>query len=621
MVSVWSDFTQQPILAIKSGSCTSVIADSTCRLQQCCNFELALKDAAWMRQLVPSSVAVYLCAGHVYSLQGRQKAAVEIYDQGLAVQKDHFINELPLDITMNIAPWILSQGEMAPSEIREYLDVSRVWREKLLSCVRELHVFSTAKDDLGSNDDLLTRFPSLQTLIAKDPGYNYEMIGRTIDALTTLGSTLTHLEVQSYAYRGCLGQILSSCPNLVHLTIRNVDIRMDTAPECHTNLKRLLFSHFDDELDIHDMTKRLPGLEVFAANPVYDFKDVKILQDNCPNLKVVICNDDDDSYFYLPTATTTTSDHGDGDRVGVHTFYVDCDEANDFFVDLEDLVDFMRRNSHTLQHVYFYIPVPRGRMRHDDNDNDTYDTSILAHAIQGAGDPLFTKMTTYTQYLIDPKDMLMARWVARGSPHLTKMEISMDDTEVDTSVLFDDLVGRCELESLTFGLNGNPTTMDMGGIERFIHYHGSIDSLLHTLSLPKHIRLSNDALDALTTLPRLATLSISWPLMKEADNTKSEHVRCFGFIGKLDQLQHLHIWSDDLILDDVFLQLSKLNITSLELDIPRFLESSKPMALLSLLQCPNLRVLFLRPFYRLNDPLLEDIRSMLGSKIRIIPGV
>ncbi|CDH54746.1 predicted protein [Lichtheimia corymbifera JMRC:FSU:9682] len=688
MVNVWNDVTEQPILVIKSGTCADVVADSTHRIQQCIqdqlthldnraralassgNFEAALVDVARIRQLGPFTAVGYLCAGHVYSLQGRQKAAIDIYEQGLdavplldpsyqqlvearsmAQERDStridFIKEFPIDIIANIAPWILSQGEMKPREIQEYLNVSRVWREKLLFSVRDLHVESTANDDLGSDDDLLEHlaprctaltlqnhaiefprlmlkapFPSLQTLIAKGPTRgDDETVGRTIDALANLGSTLTHLEVQSFAYGGCLGQILSSCPNLAHLNMRSVDIRMDSAPECHTNLKTLLFSHFDYELDIHEITKRLPGLHVFAADPFYHFKDVKLLQDNCPNLKVIGCNDYDGSYIYIPT-TTTSSHDGDDNDVGVHTFFIDHDGANDFFVHLEDLMDFMRRNSHTLQHVYFYIPLPSGRLGGDDNDDDAYDTTVLDHAIQATGVPLFTKMTTYTQYVIEPRDILMARWVARESPHLTKMEISMYDAgELDTSALFDDLIGRCELESIILEVNGNPTTMDMGGIERFIRYHGTFDSLLHTLILPNHIRLCKDALEALTTLPRLENLSISWPLMKENEGDNNTKSGGSQFIGKLDRLHRLQLSSDDFIPDDVFVQLSKLNITSLELYMPTFFKSSNSTALLSLLQCPNLQELHIRPFYRGNDPHIEGIRTMLASKIGIITGM
>ena len=137
-------------------------------LASCAQFESALRIATTM-QMVPSSVAGYLCAGHVYSMQGRQKAAIDIYDQGLASvplsspsrqqlvearyaaqEQDStvidFIKELHGDIVENIAPRILSD-KIAPSEIHEYLGVSHVWHEKLLLCVQDLHVQNTEDDD------------------------------------------------------------------------------------------------------------------------------------------------------------------------------------------------------------------------------------------------------------------------------------------------------------------------------------------------------------------------------------------------------------------------------------------------------------------------------------------
>ncbi|CDH54726.1 predicted protein [Lichtheimia corymbifera JMRC:FSU:9682] len=666
MVSLWSDVTQQPILAIESGTCPNVIADSTRRIQQCVqellthldnrtralatsgNSEAALEDVARIQQLVPFSAVGYLCAGHVYSLQGRQKAAIDVYDQGLdavplldpsyqqlvearsmAQERDSiridFIKDFHIDIIENIAPWILSQGEMKTREIRQYLGVSPVWRERLLMCIRDLHLESLSDYDFADDHELLEQVASrctALTLQRNTPGFPRLMsrthprdddyddydeddedyispIDKEIAALVSVGSTLTQLKIMTCGDGIWFGEILSSCPNLVHLETYDVHTDMEDAPECHPNLKRLLFWLSEDESDIHDITKRLPELEVFSANPIYDSNDLKILQDNCPNLKVIGCNDYDASCFHVPTTSTSITTRGHQHYIGVHTVYIDRHESNHFQVDIRDIVNFMKRNSHTLQHVYFYVPV----------GGSADDVAIFNHAGDGA---LFNSVTSLINCMNDHDDMLLPRWIARESPHLKEIKISKSESShlhgIDTGALFDDLIGHCELESVTFQLHGDPT-MDTGGVERFIQYHGTFDSLLHTLILPKHTHLSKDALEALTKLPRLENLSISWPLTKEEDqeDENSSHL-----IGKLDRLQHLEIFSDDVVPDDVFLQLSKLNITSLNLYIPIL---KLPTILLSLLQCPNLQELFVSHSLGKDETFIDEIRNMLKSKI------
>ncbi|KAJ8651659.1 hypothetical protein O0I10_012776 [Lichtheimia ornata] len=691
MADSWDDFTANPILTIKSGTCPKAVADSTDRLCQCAqdqlehlearartlatcgHFEEALKDAYTMTRVVRSSPLGYLCVGHVYALQGRQKAAIGIYEQGLdavpstdpsrqrlvearsmAQERDStridFIKELPIDIIENIAPWILCpQEQIPPSEIREYLDVSRVWRERLLMSIRELHIESTPDDDLADDDDLLeqiapictaltlqdttdgfprlmpkTLFPSLKALNdAEEPLSNETTPEICTNALASVGSTLRYLTINAWEYGICLGDILSSCPNLVYLEARKMDADLANGPECHPNLKILLSWDWNIEaVDIDDITKRLPGLEVFAANPIEYTKDLKTIQDNCPYVKVLGINDHETSYFYLPSTITRTTSKHDDDRVGgVHTLYIDRFDTTTFYSNIREVMDFMRRNNHTLQHVYFYYPL---------GGRGGKNASILNHAIQaadgGGGAPYFKSMTTFTNCICDYDDILLTRWIVRESPHLKELELmryaAYSAGPADTSALFDDLIGRCELESVVFDLKADPA-MDMGGVERFIQYHGTFDSPLHTLTLPKHTRLSKDALEVLTRLPQLEKLNISWPLMKEEDQ---EDENCSHLIGKLKRLQHLEIWSDEVIPDDVFLQLSKLNVTSLKLHMPIF-KSSKQLALLSLLQCPKLEELDVSDSSHEDDvsvssyeddPQIDEIRNMLGSKIETV---
>ncbi|KAI7878396.1 hypothetical protein K492DRAFT_209002 [Lichtheimia hyalospora FSU 10163] len=628
MANVWSDGSQQPIVTIVSGTSTNVITDSTRRLQQClqeqliyldnraralatcAHFEAALKDATTMQQLDPSSAAGYLCAGHVYSLQGREKAAIEIYDQGLAAvpssdpsyqplvdarsiaqEKDRkvidFIKEFPVDIIEHIASKILSTGEkMAPSELGGYLGVSRVWREKLLLGVQRLDIECTTKDDLAYGALLehvapyctcltlgheaigFTRllpkahFHSLRSLVLLvDCDYTAELSRETLASLPSL----THLTIKAYETNLTLGDILNSCPQLVYLHTECVDHDVSTAPEFHSRLKSLLLWEYLSELDIPAIIKRLPALEVFVANPFYYSENLKVVQDHCPNLKLIGCND----YDRYHHETTISSDNDDDGTAGVHTFVIDYDEEFGKPFHAKHVMNFMIRNRHTLQNIHFWPPGCG-----DVEENDPSDTPILSHAIQATAndnhDDQFNQMTRYTQYISHQDDILMARWAARKSPHLKEVELVENDyngvnIEIDIGAFFDDLIGLCDLETLKISLNLD-VSMDMGSIERFIQYHSTFDSQLHTLVLPKNTRLSMEALDALATLPRLKHLSIHFPLVQDdEDDPDGEHFPQFihQLAVECPRLEYLKIVFHAAIADKIFLRLSELQYQQL----------------------------------------------------------
>ncbi|KAI7878399.1 hypothetical protein K492DRAFT_209006 [Lichtheimia hyalospora FSU 10163] len=685
MANVWRDVSQQPIVTIASGASIKVIADSTRCLQQCvqeqlrhldnrarvlatcAHFEAALRDAITMQELAPTLAAGYLCAGHVCSFQGREKAAIEIYDKGLAVvplsdpshqqlldtrsmaqEKDSkcidFISEFPLDIIEHIAPKILSAEEMAPSELEEYLGVSRVWREKLLLGVQELHIESASDNDLGHSDDLLeqvapyctaltlyrkaigftrlmskVQFKSLHTLVLYTP-YGDEEFNDTEIPKKTLASLpfLTHLTIRTHYYNINLSDILNTCPNLVYLQADNRTDDMSTAPERHPRLKALLLWEDDAEIDFPEITKRLPALQVFSANPLYYSEHLKVVQDNCPYLKVLGFNDHREWYGYVPTI----SSGDDHNTAGVHTLYIDYYDMNWLLIRIKDIMNFMIRNRHTMRDIYFNCPLPCPATE----ENDPSGTPILSHAIHATDDDnyddRFNQMANYTQEIGDQNHLLMARWVARKSPHLKQMELEWmpetPDVDIDTSALFDDLIGLCELESVTINL-ATDSSMDMGGIERFIQYHSTFDSHLHTFTLPNDIRLHHDTLNLLATLPRLKHLSIGFPLVKdEEDDPDGEHFS--QFIHQLavgcPQLEHLEISFYGPIHDNIFLRLSELQVTSLELGM-RYYEDKLPIGLLSLLQCPHLQVLDINVFWSKDKPFSDTIRNMLKSTIDV----
>ncbi|KAJ8652862.1 hypothetical protein O0I10_011462 [Lichtheimia ornata] len=615
MANGWRDVTEQPILVITSGTCANVVANSTRCIQHCVqeqlthldkraralatsgNFEAALNDVAMIRQLGPSSSVGYLCGGHVYSLQGRQKAAIDIYDKGLdavplsdpsyqrlvearsmAQERDSkridFIKEFPIDIIENIASWILSKEIIAPSEIQEYLDVSRVWRQRLLMCIRDLHIEGTTDCDdllgliapyctaltLRSEASWLrqfmsnTPFPSLRVLSILRPlfltRYSYEdededdvNSGLILDTIISFqATTLTHLTI--FVEEGCdipFANIIRSCPHLVDLKMSWVDTNMSTAPTCCPNMKSLSFMiNHGDEFDVDDITKRFPELERFMVTPFYYAGDLRIIQSNCPKLRVIgnssqDCDDDDDD------CTPPSSDDSTTIAVGVRSFLIKDDGH---WLD-ED---------HGVQ-CFDYV-----------QSNDKLYSTNTPPAASTHGQHGCTELTPFKKLDLYPTYTMNA----------------------NVGALFDDLIGLCELESAIVKLTiMDPLEDDMGGIERFIQYHNTIDSHLHTLILPQDVRLSNDALDALTTLPQLTTLGLSLPLVQVL------------FIA-------------DPIPDIVFVRLSNLKVKSLRLVMSFLLMNKAPTSLLTLMECPQLEDLQIYPACNPKD---TYIRRALESKI------
>ncbi|KAJ8652866.1 hypothetical protein O0I10_011466 [Lichtheimia ornata] len=651
MADLWSDVTEQPILAIHSGTCADVITESTRCLQQCVQQQLTYLDNR-ARALATSG---NFQRRSIFMMRGL--AAVALSDpsrqrlveaQSMAQECDNtridFIKELPLDITMNIAPRILSEEKMAPSEIREYLDVSRVWREKLLICIRQLHVLSTTDDNHLNDNDLLgliapyctaltlkskvvslrqfisdARFPSLRALNIVDSYYHSyeddeEDFGSrdVFDTIVSFRSTatLTHLTISVDDLCDIrFGDILSSCPYLVHLETTTINTNMSSAPTCCPNMKSLSFMlNEDQDFDMDEITKRFPGLERLVASPFYYASDLSIIQNNCPKLKVVGSQNRIGDF-------PVTSNTDNTPTAGVHTFYVHDYEAHWLDPDhgeMGHVMEFMKRNSHTLQDVSFYTSLPFS------GPSDQIGVVDVSNA------PLFNRMTSYTQQIYVLQHLRMAKMVAQRSPHLKKFElISASNDDTNAGVFFDDLIGKCKLESVIIRLESFDPLMDMEGIERFIQYHSTIDSQLHTLILPDYVFVSKDALDTLIALPRLKTLGFNWPLVLDEDDSSDDALddkdgeHAARFIQRLGlgcpQLEHLEISSGYPMPDIIFVQLSKLNIKSLKLATP--LGNNTLASLLTLLECPQLQELHIYPPCNTKDPISNHVRRMLKSKI------
>lgn len=118
-------------------------------------FDHALHDAATIRALAPASSVGYLLAGDVYQMQGRQRAAVSMYEDGLASVPENedgythlsnrrtdalhadakhvdFISQLFLDNVVNVIFPIILDSELSTETPCPYLYVCRAWRRRIL---------------------------------------------------------------------------------------------------------------------------------------------------------------------------------------------------------------------------------------------------------------------------------------------------------------------------------------------------------------------------------------------------------------------------------------------------------------------------------------------------------
>lgn len=320
---------------------------------------------------------------------------------------------------------------------------------------------------------------------------------------------------------------------MVYLETNNLH-GMDTVPECYPTLKALLFCQDDVEPSIHDVTKRFPGLEVFMVSPFMFTTDLNIVQDNCPNLKILGCNISSTQYDrdFLHLGATGSSAEHTAALDGVHTLYLNHIVTIGLLGSTKDILDFMTRNSHSLQRIHISAPLPDDPEAEARQVIDTYQQMTNADNVV----PQFQRLTRYLQDIYGPEENLMTEWVVKRSPYLKELELV--DTRsayfshyVLDGGFFDILIGLHDLEMINCFLRVD-SAIEVGGLERFIQYHKTIDSQLHTLVIPKHARLSNDALDALTTLERLEVLGFSLPLVWDQDTVDND-VQFSRFIEKL----------------------------------------------------------------------------------------
>lgn len=159
-------------------------------------FEEALHDATQMKQIASYAPSGYLCAAQIFTMQGRQLAAIHecnkglqtvsladpLYDQLQVIKSEaesrqdtciDFITELPLDIIDNIATRFFPQVIRSYDTASPYLNVSRNWRDRLCACV-ELRFSLTAFDASSETFHALESYaPFIKGLTLSYDGLHY----------------------------------------------------------------------------------------------------------------------------------------------------------------------------------------------------------------------------------------------------------------------------------------------------------------------------------------------------------------------------------------------------------------------------------------------------------------
>lgn len=145
-------------------------------------FDYALHDAGTIRALAPTSSVGYLLAGDIHQMQGRQRAAVSMYEDGLANVSENedgytdlskrrtdalhadskrvdFISQLFLDNVVNVIFPIILDSELSPEEPCPYLYVCRTWRRRILEDYGlRFQVIISATSMIPNQQDQLVKF-------------------------------------------------------------------------------------------------------------------------------------------------------------------------------------------------------------------------------------------------------------------------------------------------------------------------------------------------------------------------------------------------------------------------------------------------------------------------------
>ncbi|CDH54769.1 predicted protein [Lichtheimia corymbifera JMRC:FSU:9682] len=440
------DLYDYPDITIEHGDCMDLIATITWDLKQCsktfvqllydratafaacAQFSLAERDANAMRAIDPSSPLGYLCGGYIFELQGHQKAAIDMYDEGLRSvpwddlgyillekarheakcldnKRIDFISQLPLDVVAkNIVPRILDHGSSSSSSLL-LQQVSRVWQERVLLCTS-----SNTRLVQHQQEESITSLQIEETLALPS--------SILIERLKTVGDTLSHLTL--HFEQGArpqtplsLYEILSTCPNLSFLDAECLDVAITTIATPTTTYPKMTTLHIYDTLtpitahEMDTLLARFPSLISLTAHPCQSSSPLTSVSHLCPQLQSLVYVGDD--VFTYPAHHNdynipSTAPH---DNAGIRALSI-ADNSGDYSRD--DIMQTLLQHSTSLESLYI---------------DATFNGSSLLLDIVEKEDIVFERMKELRLFLGENENdtLRLVRWMLQRTPFLEYVEL------------------------------------------------------------------------------------------------------------------------------------------------------------------------------------------------------
>ncbi|KAI8148977.1 hypothetical protein BJV82DRAFT_590255 [Fennellomyces sp. T-0311] len=325
----------------------------------------ALREASSTMVNTPNKVDGYLYAGTLYSIQGRQHNAIQVFEKGMELvspddpeytlfkqlkgladsllqRRIDFIAHIPYDVLCNIIGYL-----DAPSA-GNCTFVCRYWRNTLLECPepwRVVNISRSAQNQLTPLNLLPTvsrhverlslldetkmnmkciglfgkhKFSNLRSLDIIDPSPgNIDMSASLYTALCHVSKTLSELRLDTPRLKTeiLLGTILSTCRNLT-----TIECRVSCIRDCYTGVS----VPYTTLLTTVDLRPTRQTISVNSLAPLFEksphleslilgychYDILSVLGDYCPKLTTIVANIHDFGDLY--NSVKSLPAHADG---------------------------------------------------------------------------------------------------------------------------------------------------------------------------------------------------------------------------------------------------------------------------------------------------------------------